>query len=170
MSRGTCQVVVGAQWGDEGKGKIVDVLAREADVIARYQGGANAGHTVVVGSERFVLHQVPSGILHSEKVCLLGNGVVLDPVRFFEEVDGLERRGIATAGRLKVSNRAHLLLSYHKLLDAAKEGSRASGAIEKQPSPTRDGSKTESSLGGVPSTRRPGPPQGPGRRSSVRSC
>jgi adenylosuccinate synthase len=129
VNRGTCQVVVGAQWGDEGKGKIVDVLAREADVIARYQGGANAGHTVVVGEERFVLHQVPSGILHPRKVCLLGNGVVLDPVRFFEEVDGLERRGVGTGGRLKVSNRAHLLLSYHKVLDGAKEGSRGIGAI-----------------------------------------
>jgi adenylosuccinate synthase len=129
MAQGTCQVVVGAQWGDEGKGKIVDVLAREADIIARYQGGANAGHTVVVGEEQFILHQVPSGILHPRKVCLLGNGVVLDAVRFFEELDGLERRGIVVGDRLKVSNRAHLLLSYHKLLDAAKEGTRATGRI-----------------------------------------
>ncbi|MFN2432332.1 MAG: adenylosuccinate synthase [Gemmatimonadota bacterium] len=129
MNEGICQVVVGAQWGDEGKGKIVDVLAREADLIARYQGGANAGHTVVVGDEQFVLHQVPSGILHPEKICLLGNGVVLDAGRFFEEIDGLERRGVRAEERIKVSNRAHLLLSYHKLLDGAKEGSRAGGKI-----------------------------------------
>ena len=129
MAKGLCQVVVGAQWGDEGKGKIVDVLARQADIIARYQGGANAGHTVEVGDDRFVLHQVPSGILHPRKVCLLGNGVVLDPVRFFDELEELERRGIAVDGRLKVSNRAHIVLSYHKLLDAAKEGTRPTGRI-----------------------------------------
>jgi adenylosuccinate synthase len=129
MDNGLCQVVVGAQWGDEGKGKIVDVLAREADIIARYQGGANAGHTVVVGEDRFVLHQVPSGILHPRKVCLLGNGVVLDAARFFEELDELERRGVVVGERLKVSNRAHLLLSYHRLLDAAKEKARPTGRI-----------------------------------------
>jgi adenylosuccinate synthase len=128
MAKGLCQVVVGAQWGDEGKGKIVDVLAREADIIARYQGGANAGHTVVVGPDRFVLHQVPSGILHPRKVCLLGNGVVLDPLRFFEELDALEQRGVEVGERLKVSNRAHLLLSYHRLLDAARERRRADGS------------------------------------------
>jgi adenylosuccinate synthase len=129
MAKGVCQVVVGAQWGDEGKGKIVDVLAREADLIARYQGGANAGHTVVVGDDQFVLHQVPSGILHPRKVCLLGNGVVLDAARFFEEVDALERRGIEVESRIKVSNRAHLLLSYHRLVDAAREGTRGAGRI-----------------------------------------
>jgi adenylosuccinate synthase len=129
MSQGICQVVVGAQWGDEGKGKIVDVLAREADIIARYQGGANAGHTVVVGDERFILHQVPSGILHPRKVCLLGNGVVLDAARFFEELDELERRGVVVGDRLKVSNRAHLLLSYHRILDAAKEAIRGAAAV-----------------------------------------
>ncbi|MBA2564416.1 MAG: adenylosuccinate synthase [Gemmatimonadetes bacterium] len=129
MAKGLCRVIVGAQWGDEGKGKIVDVLAREADIIARYQGGANAGHTVVVGDEQFVLHQVPSGILHPGKFCLLGNGVVLDPTRFFEEVDELERRGIDATQRLKVSNRAHLLLSYHRVLDEAKEGRRSRGRI-----------------------------------------
>ncbi len=129
MSKGVCQVVVGAQWGDEGKGKIVDVLAREADIIARYQGGANAGHTVVVGEERFVLHQVPSGILHPRKICLLGNGVVLDAARFFEELDELERRGVVVGDRLKVSNRAHLLLSYHRILDAAKEHTRGTAAV-----------------------------------------
>ena len=129
MPKGICQVVVGAQWGDEGKGKIVDVLAREADIIARYQGGANAGHTVEVGEDRFVLHQVPAGILHPRKVCLLGNGVVLDPVRFFDELDSLERRGVVVGERLKVSNRAHILLSYHGLLDAVKDGTRPTGRI-----------------------------------------
>ncbi|MGH7558299.1 MAG: adenylosuccinate synthase [Gemmatimonadota bacterium] len=127
--RGSCQVVLGAQWGDEGKGKIVDVLAEQADVVARYQGGANAGHTVVVDGEEFVLHQVPSGILHPDKECLLGNGVVLDADEFFQEIDLLEARGIDAERRVWVSNRAHLLLSYHKALDAAKEARRAGGAI-----------------------------------------
>ena len=129
MERGTCQVVVGAQWGDEGKGKIVDVMAEAADVVARYQGGANAGHTVVVEGEEFVLHQVPSGVLHPGKECLLGNGVVLDAVEFFEEIDALEARGIDAERRVWVSTRAHLLLPYHKTLDAAKEGSRGEKKI-----------------------------------------
>ena len=128
-SRGTCQVVVGAQWGDEGKGKIVDVLAERADVVARYQGGANAGHTVVVDGEEFILHQVPSGVLHPGKECLLGNGVVLDAGEFFREIDLLEERGIDAEARVWVSNRAHLLLPWHKALDAAKEGSRGARAI-----------------------------------------
>lgn len=128
-AEGTCQVVVGAQWGDEGKGKIVDVLAERADVVARFQGGSNAGHTVVVGGEEFILHQVPSGILHPGKQCLLGNGVVLDAEAFFEEVDELEARGIDTAGRLWISDRAHLLLPYHKMIDRATEGERGEAAI-----------------------------------------
>ena len=128
-SRGTCQVVVGAQWGDEGKGKIVDVLAEQADVVARYQGGANAGHTVVVDGEEFILHQVPSGVLHPGKECLLGNGVVLDAEEFFQEIDLLEGRGIDAETRVWVSHRAHLLLPWHKALDAAKEGSRGPRAI-----------------------------------------
>ncbi len=128
-TRGTCQVVVGAQWGDEGKGKIVDVLAERADVVARYQGGANAGHTVVVDGEEFVLHQVPSGILHPDKECLLGNGVVLDAGEFFAEIDLLEARGIDAERRVWVSNRAHLLLPYHKALDAAAEDRRGAAAI-----------------------------------------
>lgn len=128
-AEGTCQVVVGAQWGDEGKGKIVDVLAEHADVVARYQGGANAGHTVVVDGEEFVLHQVPSGVLHPGKQCLLGNGVVLDPEAFFGELDLLEARGVDTAGRVWISNRAHLLLPYHKVLDKAAEGNRGQAAI-----------------------------------------
>ena len=118
---GRCTVVVGCQWGDEGKGKIVDVLAEDVDVIARYQGGANAGHTVEVEEEQFILHQIPSGILHPGKRCLLGNGVVLDVLQFFDEHDALERRGIDVTGRVGVSERAHLLLPYHKALDRASE-------------------------------------------------
>jgi len=120
--KGRCTVVVGGQWGDEGKGKIVDVLAEEANVISRYQGGANAGHTVHVGEEEFILHQIPSGILHPDKRCLMGNGVVLDPIQFFEEYDAVEARGVSLEGRVGVSLRAHLLLPYHRLLDKAREG------------------------------------------------
>jgi adenylosuccinate synthase len=116
-----CLVVVGAQWGDEGKGKIVDVLAESADLVVRYQGGANAGHTVVTGDDEFILHQIPSGILHSGVRCIIGNGVVLDPETLLSEVDELERRGIAVTGRLLVSDRAHLVLPYHKLMDRAAE-------------------------------------------------
>jgi adenylosuccinate synthase len=117
----SCLVVVGAQWGDEGKGKLVDVLAEQADLVARYQGGANAGHTVVVGASQFILRLIPSGILNPQAICILGNGVVIDPVALFEELDGLSGRGIATFGRLLVSDRAHLVLPYHKLLDVAGE-------------------------------------------------
>jgi adenylosuccinate synthase len=119
---GRCTVVVGGQWGDEGKGKIVDVLAEEADIIARYQGGANAGHTVHVGDEEFIFHLIPSGILHPGKRCLMGNGVVLDPSQFFKEYDEAEERGIDLEGRVGVSLRAHLLLPYHRVLDLAREG------------------------------------------------
>src|SRR5687768_5629228 len=125
--RTACAVVVGAQWGDEGKGKLVDVLAERADFVVRYQGGANAGHTVVIGDEQFILRQIPSGILHPGVVCLIGNGVVLDPETLFGELDGLDQRGIRTAGRLFVSTRAHLVLPYHKLLDAASEKSQKLG-------------------------------------------
>jgi len=112
---------VGCQWGDEGKGKIVDVLAERADIVARYQGGANAGHTVKVKDEEFVLHQIPSGILHEGKRCLLGNGVVLDTQQFFQEYDALVRRGIDMEGRVGVSLRAQLLLPYHRMLDQMAE-------------------------------------------------
>jgi adenylosuccinate synthase len=124
-----CLVVVGAQWGDEGKGKIVDVLAAEASVIARYQGGANAGHTVHVGGDEFILHQIPSGILHRDKRCLLGNGVVLDLEQFFQELDALHERGIDAEPRLGISGRAHLLLDYHKELDRASERARGADRI-----------------------------------------
>ena len=122
-----CVVVVGAQWGDEGKGKIVDVLAERADLVVRYQGGANAGHTVVIGEEEFILHQIPSGILHEGTTCLIGNGVVLDPETLATEMDALAARGIALDDRLFVSERAHLVLPYHKLLDQAAERSQKIG-------------------------------------------
>jgi adenylosuccinate synthase len=123
----TCMVVVGAQWGDEGKGKLVDVLAERADFVVRYQGGANAGHTVVIGDKQFVLRQIPSGILHPRVTCVIGNGVVLEPENLFHELDALHERGIDTGGRLFVSDRAHLVLPYHKLLDAASERSQKLG-------------------------------------------
>lgn len=118
---GKCTVVLGCQWGDEGKGKIVDVLAEDMHVVARYQGGANAGHTVHVGEDEFILHQIPSGILHPGKRCLLGNGVVIDALGFVEEYDGLEARGIAVEGRVGVSQKAHLVMPYHRLLDQVSE-------------------------------------------------
>ena len=101
--QGSCTVIVGCQWGDEGKGKIVDVLAEQVDIVARYQGGANAGHTVHVGDDQFVLHQIPSGVLHAGRRCLLGNGVVLDVQQFFEEYDALLERGVDIEGRVGVS-------------------------------------------------------------------
>ncbi|MBA3260669.1 MAG: adenylosuccinate synthetase, partial [Gemmatimonadales bacterium] len=126
-ARTTCVVVVGAQWGDEGKGKLVDVLAERADFVVRYQGGANAGHTVVIGDSQFILRQIPSGILHPRVTCVVGNGVVLDPETFFSELDQLAERGIDTSGRIFVSDRTHLVLPYHKLLDAASERSQKIG-------------------------------------------
>jgi adenylosuccinate synthase len=123
----TCMVVVGAQWGDEGKGKLVDVLAERADLVVRYQGGANAGHTVVIGDKQFVLRQIPSGILHPRVTCVIGNGVVLEPENLFSELDHLHERGIDTEGRLFVSDRAHLVMPYHKLLDVASERSQKLG-------------------------------------------
>ena len=123
----TNTVLVGAQWGDEGKGKIIDVLSRDADIVVRYQGGNNAGHTVKVGDERYVLHLIPSGILHAEKMCVIGNGVVVDPLALVEEIEGLESRGVVVAGRFFVSDRAHVVLPFHGALDAAREASRAGG-------------------------------------------
>ncbi|MEO8448830.1 MAG: adenylosuccinate synthase [Gemmatimonadota bacterium] len=127
----SCLVVVGTQWGDEGKGKLVDVLAESADVVVRYQGGANAGHTVVIGDSQFILRLIPSGILQPSAVCVLGNGVVLDPEALFQELDALDARGIQTAGRLLVSDRAHLVLPYHKLIDAAEEQRQQIGTTKR---------------------------------------
>jgi adenylosuccinate synthase len=120
-------VVVGAQWGDEGKGKLVDVLSERADWVVRYQGGANAGHTVDLGEKSFVLHQIPSGILHEGVRCAIGNGVVLDPETLFTEIDELVSDGVDVEGRLYVSERAHLVLPYHKLVDSSSAASRAIG-------------------------------------------
>ena len=120
-------VVVGAQWGDEGKGKLVDVLAESADWVVRYQGGANAGHTVDLGDLSFVLHQIPSGILHQGVRCAIGNGVVLDPDTLFTEIDELVADGIDVEGRLYVSERAHLVLPYHKLVDGESSHSQSLG-------------------------------------------
>jgi len=114
-------VVVGAQWGDEGKGKIIDLLTERADVVARYQGGHNAGHTVVVGADEFILHLIPSGVLHKGKKCIIGNGVVVDPSALLEEMDALVRRGIKFEGNLLISKNAHLIMPYHKALDLASE-------------------------------------------------
>ena len=120
-------VVVGAQWGDEGKGKLVDVLAERADWVVRYQGGANAGHTVHIGDTTFVLHQIPSGILHPTVRCAIGNGVVLDPETLFTEIDELIAKGIEVEGRLYVSDRAHMVLPYHKLVDSQSAANREIG-------------------------------------------
>jgi adenylosuccinate synthase len=114
-------ILVGAQWGDEGKGKIIDVLTEEADIVVRSQGGNNAGHTVEVGREKFVLHLIPSGILRAGKKCVIANGVVIDPVALVAEIEGLEKRGIKLGGRLLISETAHLVLTYHRRLDEQRE-------------------------------------------------
>ena len=115
-------VVIGAQWGDEGKGKIVDLLAERFDIVARYQGGHNAGHSVQVGDKSFVLHLLPSGIVHPGKICVLGNGMVIDPKAFFVEADRLTQQGIEVSPeRVKISSRAHLILPYHRALDHTSE-------------------------------------------------
>src|SRR4051794_27016895 len=113
-------VIVGAQWGDEGKGKVTDLLADRTDVIVRFQGGNNAGHTIVRDGEKFKFHLIPSGILHEGKTCVIGNGVVLDPRILLEEIDGLKRRGVDISN-LKISANAHLIMPYHVLLDTAGE-------------------------------------------------
>src|SRR5258708_19719861 len=130
-----CVVVVGAEWGDEGKGKVVDVLAERADLVVPYQGGANAGHTVHTGAGEFVLHQIPSGIIQGA-VCLVGNGVVLDPETLFTELDALRERGIRTEHKLYVSDRAHLTLPFHKLLDRAREAREKIGTTGRGIGPT----------------------------------
>lgn len=121
-------VLVGAQWGDEGKGKVTDFLAESADIIVRYQGGNNAGHTVVVGDQEFRLHLIPSGILYSDKLCIIGNGVVIDPAVLRKEMDTLKERGVSTA-TLKISERAQVIMPYHTLLDALEEADRGAGKL-----------------------------------------
>jgi len=121
------RILIGAQWGDEGKGKVIDLLARKSDVVVRYQGGNNAGHTIKFNDQKFVLHLIPSGILQPGKICVIGNGVVIDPEALFDEVALLEKAGIKVRGRLLVSDQAHLILPYHKLMDKLKEESSKKG-------------------------------------------
>jgi adenylosuccinate synthase len=121
--------VLGAQWGDEGKGKIVDMLTPHFSAVARYQGGHNAGHTVYVNGKKFVLHLIPSGILHAGVTCLIGNGVVIDPQALFAEVEELARLGITVDGRLKISEKAHIILPYHRELDVLSEARRGERKI-----------------------------------------
>jgi len=115
------QVIVGAQWGDEGKGKVVDILAEHADIVARYQGGANAGHTVCIGEKQFILHLVPSGIFHPHITCVIGNGVVIDPNALLSEIAQVEAAGVRIGRRLLISHNAHLIMPYHKQLDVIRE-------------------------------------------------
>ncbi len=114
-------VLVGSQWGDEGKGKIVDILGDRFDIVARYQGGANAGHTIVIGDQQYILHLIPSGILREGVDCVIGNGVVIDPRALLEEIEFLEDHGFRVKGRLFISHNAHLIMPYHKILDSINE-------------------------------------------------
>lgn len=122
-------VVVGAQWGDEGKGKVVDVLTEKADIVARYQGGHNAGHTVVINNSKFILHLIPSGILHKNTVCIIGNGVVVEPKALIEEITDLKKRGVKVAGNLRISSNAHLIMPYHLAIDSASEKTKGKKCI-----------------------------------------
>jgi adenylosuccinate synthase len=114
-------VLVGSQWGDEGKGKIVDILSENYDIVTRYQGGANAGHTVEIGDKKYILHLIPSGILREKCICVIGNGVVIDPTALLDEIKFIEDQGINVDGRLFISHNAHLIMPYHKLLDSINE-------------------------------------------------
>ena len=120
-------VLVGAQWGDEGKGKVIDFLSEEADVVVRFQGGSNAGHTVVVGDKKYVLHLVPSGILHEGRHCVIGNGVVMDPFDLMKELEQVESWGFDLKGRFHISERAHMVMQWHRALDRAEEAARPEG-------------------------------------------
>ncbi|HEY7532172.1 MAG TPA: adenylosuccinate synthetase, partial [Nitrospiraceae bacterium] len=122
-------VVIGTQWGDEGKGKIVDILARDADVVVRYQGGSNAGHTVINERGTFIFHLIPSGILYRGTLCVIGNGVVIDPAALIEEMDHLQKQGVKIGKNFAISERAHLILPYHKAIDKASEQSKGARRI-----------------------------------------
>jgi len=123
-------VVVGTQWGDEGKGKVVDLLTARADLVVRYQGGANAGHTLVVDGQQYIFHLIPSGILYEDKKCLIGNGVVVDPEVLLEEINDLKKAGIeVTPKRLSLSDKAHLIMPYHRAIDLARETAKGKGKI-----------------------------------------
>lgn len=122
-------VVVGSQWGDEGKGKIVDLISKDAEIVARFQGGANAGHTIVIDGKQFILHLIPSGILNPGVKCVIGNGVVIDPAALMEEIEMLESHGVEVKGRLFISHKAHLIMPYHKMLDKAREEQKSGKSI-----------------------------------------
>jgi len=122
-------IVLGTQWGDEGKGKIVDLLTEQADVVVRYQGGANAGHTVKINDQEFILHLIPTGILHSDKICVIGNGVVVDLDQFFKEIEELKVKGISVEKRLFVSKSAHLVMPYHKTVEKLNEKNKGDQKI-----------------------------------------
>jgi adenylosuccinate synthase len=122
-------VIVGTQWGDEGKGKIVDFLTEKADIVARYQGGNNAGHTVVINDEKYILHLIPSGILHKGKKCIIGNGVVIDPAALIEEMDGLKKRGININKNLLISKNAHVIMPYHIAIEKENENKKGNKKI-----------------------------------------
>src|ERR1044072_3217540 len=122
--------IIGAQWGDEGKGKVVDLFTRQADIVVRFQGGNNAGHTLVVDGKKTVLHLVPSGALHADKLCIIGNGVVVDPEVLIEEIQALKAQGhLTSADQLRISEEAHLIMPYHKAIDLARERLRGKGKI-----------------------------------------
>src|ERR1700745_1774887 len=121
VKRGRTAVIVGAQWGDEGKGKIVDVLSENFSIVARYAGGHNAGHTVIINGKKFILQLVPCGVLRAGCRSVIGNGVVLDPIAFLKEVAGLRGNGVQVDGSLFVSNRAHVILPYHRMIELASE-------------------------------------------------
>jgi adenylosuccinate synthase len=116
-----CKVVIGTQWGDEGKAKMIDYFTRGSDIVVRYQGGANAGHTVVVNDKKYIFHLIPSGVLHKDKICVIGNGVVVDPTQLIHEMASLEQEGYDVKNRLLISDAAHLILPYHKAIDEAME-------------------------------------------------
>lgn len=122
-------ILVGAQWGDEGKGKIIDFLTDEADIVVRSQGGNNAGHTIVIGGEKYVLHLIPSGILRRSKTCVIANGVVIDPVSLVAEIEGLRARGVKVAKNLLISDAAHIVLPYHRSLDELRENQKGRNKI-----------------------------------------
>lgn len=123
------RVVVGAQWGDEGKGKIVDLLSKNVDYVVRYQGGANAGHTLKFDDTKIVLHLIPSGIFNGDATCIIGNGVVIDPLALLEEIENVQQMGVSLDGKLLISSAAHIILPYHQLLDQLKEKRRGEDAI-----------------------------------------
>ncbi|MBU0467487.1 MAG: adenylosuccinate synthetase, partial [Candidatus Omnitrophica bacterium] len=118
-------VVVGSQWGDEGKGKLIDIISKDMDITVRYQGGNNAGHTVVVGDKQYVFHLLPSAILHRGKICVIGNGVVVDPKALLQEIADLEKQGLKVSEkRFKISDRCHIVMPYHRVLDGLRETKR----------------------------------------------